>query len=148
MAVGAMFLASPAPILIAASAITICACGYFCLGGTVDLFIDVDGTQRPRADSAAPYTDTGAHALLTMPAARSTPLTPSVCPLCGQSNECAIAAGRPAESCWCMTQAIDPAALAALPHEARGKVCICAACGAPASVAQHPSAAGDPPSPI
>ena len=148
MAVGAMFAASLALILIAVSAINICASGYSLLSGTVARLIDVDGTQRPRADSAAPYTDTGAHAFLIMPAARSTPLTPSVCPLCGQSNECAIAAGRPAESCWCMTQAINPAALAALPQEGRGKVCICAACGAPASVAQHPSAAGDPPSPI
>ena len=51
--------------------------------------IDVDGTQRPREDSAAPYTGTGAHALLPMPAALSTPLTPSACPLCGQANECA-----------------------------------------------------------
>ena len=148
MAVGAMFVASLALILIAVSAINICASGYFCLGGTVARLIDVDGTQRPREDSAAPYTGTGAHALLPMPAALSTPLTPSACPLCGQANECAIAAGRPAESCWCMTQAIDPAALAALPQEARGKVCICAACGAPAPVAQQPSAAGNPPSPI
>ena len=148
MAAGAMLVAPTALILIAVSAINICASGYFFLGGTVACLIGVDGTQRPRAGSAAPYTSTGAHAFLPMPAALSTPLTPSVCPLCGQSNECAIAAGLPAESCWCMTQAIDPAALAALPQEARGKVCICAACGAPASVAQHPSAAGDPPSPI
>ena len=148
MAVGAMFVASLALILIAVSAINICASGYFLLSCTVARLIDVDGTQRPREDSAAPYTGTGAHALLPMPAALSTPLTPSACPLCGQANECAIAAGRPAESCWCMTQAIDPAALAALPQEARGKVCICAACGAPAPVAQQPSAAGNPPSPI
>ena len=148
MAVGAMFVASLALILIAVSAINICASGYFFLGGTVACLIGVDGTQRPREDNAAPYTGTGAHELPPMPAALSTPITPSVCQLCGQSNECAIAAGRPAESCWCMTQAIDPAALAALPQEARGKVCICAACGAPAPVAQQPSAAGNPPSPI
>ena len=148
MAVGAMFAASFAPILIAASAINICASGYFYLGGTVGRLIDVDGTQRPRAGSAAPYTGTRAHAFLPMPEALSTPLIPSVCPLCGQPNQCAIAAGRPAESCWCMTQAIDPAALAALPQEAPGKVCICAACGSPTPDAQQPSAAGNPPSPI
>ncbi|PTT39429.1 hypothetical protein DBR23_11165 [Acidovorax sp. HMWF018] len=83
-----------------------------------------------------------------MPAAPPTHPVPSACPLCGQPNQCAIAAGLPAESCWCMTQTIDPAALAALPQEARGKVCICAACGAPAPDAQPPSAAGHPPSPI
>ena len=59
-----MFVASLAPILIAASAINICARGYFCLGGTVACLIDVEGTQRPRAGSAAPYTGTRAHAFL------------------------------------------------------------------------------------
>ncbi|HVL43221.1 MAG TPA: cysteine-rich CWC family protein [Acidovorax sp.] len=83
-----------------------------------------------------------------MPAVLPAPLMPSSCPLCGQPNQCAIAAGRPAASCWCMTQAIDPAALAAVPDGARGQVCICAACGAPAQGAQQPSAASRPPSPI
>lgn len=50
------------------------------------------------------------------------------CPLCGQANECAIASGRPAESCWCMTASMDPKALASIPAEAQGKVCICARC--------------------
>ncbi|MDH4283086.1 MAG: cysteine-rich CWC family protein [Myxococcales bacterium] len=50
------------------------------------------------------------------------------CPLCGQANECAIAAGRDAESCWCMNVIIDTAALASIPPEARGKVCICVRC--------------------
>ena len=50
------------------------------------------------------------------------------CPLCGAPNECAVAAGRPPESCWCMTASMDPAALQAIPAEAQGKVCICARC--------------------
>jgi hypothetical protein len=50
------------------------------------------------------------------------------CPLCGQANECAIAAGRDAESCWCMNVFIDTAALASIPADARGKVCICVRC--------------------
>ncbi|MBW2507609.1 MAG: cysteine-rich CWC family protein [Deltaproteobacteria bacterium] len=50
------------------------------------------------------------------------------CPLCGAANECAMASGRPPESCWCMTATMDPAALAAIPAEAQGKVCICARC--------------------
>ncbi len=56
------------------------------------------------------------------------PRSPANCPLCGEPNGCALAAGRPAESCWCMTADIDPARLAALPEEIRGKYCICAGC--------------------
>ena len=52
----------------------------------------------------------------------------SQCPLCGKPNECAIAAGRDPESCWCMTATISPSALASVPQEAKGKVCICATC--------------------
>lgn len=53
----------------------------------------------------------------------------SRCPLCGGANDCAIAAGRPPETCWCMTAAIDPDAIASIPPEAQGRVCICARCG-------------------
>ncbi|MBU0893180.1 MAG: cysteine-rich CWC family protein [Gammaproteobacteria bacterium] len=53
----------------------------------------------------------------------------SCCPMCGQPNQCAMAAGRPPESCWCMAQVINPAVLASLPEAQRGKACICAACG-------------------
>ena len=66
------------------------------------------------------------------PAALST----AACPLCGQPNQCAIAAGRPAHSCWCMTAAIPAEALAAIPAAERGKACICPACGRAAPVAQ------------
>ncbi len=50
------------------------------------------------------------------------------CPLCGEVNECAVAAGRDPESCWCMTATMSPDALAAISAEAQGKVCICATC--------------------
>ena len=53
----------------------------------------------------------------------------SVCPLCGQPNQCAIAAGRPAESCWCMSEPVSRDALERLPDEQRGQSCICPACG-------------------
>ncbi|MBX9832893.1 MAG: cysteine-rich CWC family protein [Burkholderiaceae bacterium] len=67
-------------------------------------------------------------------------LDASVCPLCGQANQCAIAAGQPAESCWCMEPgSIAPGALAALTPEQRGKTCICPACG---------SRGGPPPLPL
>jgi len=50
------------------------------------------------------------------------------CPLCGKANECAVAAGRDPDSCWCMTATMSPAAIASIPAEAQGKVCICAEC--------------------
>lgn len=50
------------------------------------------------------------------------------CPLCGDGNECAVAAGRDPSGCWCMTATMDAAALAAIPEKAQGRVCICAKC--------------------
>ncbi|HET6417601.1 MAG TPA: cysteine-rich CWC family protein [Polyangiales bacterium] len=55
------------------------------------------------------------------------------CPLCGEPNECAIVAGRDPESCWCMSATMSPRALAAIPDELQGKVCICARCASGAS---------------
>ncbi|MGB8330389.1 MAG: cysteine-rich CWC family protein [Polyangiales bacterium] len=59
---------------------------------------------------------------------RSDPNDPRKCPLCGMSNECAVAEGQDADSCWCMTATMSAVALAAIPREAQGKVCICAKC--------------------
>jgi len=55
--------------------------------------------------------------------------SPGRCPLCGADNTCAVAAGRPAQSCWCFDVKLSGAALAAIPEEAVNKYCICAACG-------------------
>ncbi|QNP50315.1 cysteine-rich CWC family protein [Diaphorobacter aerolatus] len=55
----------------------------------------------------------------------------SHCPLCGQANECAIVAGYPPESCWCMKESISPEALARVPDEQQGKSCICPQCARP-----------------
>jgi hypothetical protein len=55
------------------------------------------------------------------------------CALCGEPNECAIAAGRDPESCWCMSATVSPRALAAIPDESQGKVCICARCASGSS---------------
>ncbi|MDH4039049.1 MAG: cysteine-rich CWC family protein [Gammaproteobacteria bacterium] len=51
------------------------------------------------------------------------------CPLCGGDNRCAMAAGRPVDSCWCAAATISAAALAAVPAESVGKRCLCPACG-------------------
>ena len=52
----------------------------------------------------------------------------SKCPLCGRNNDCAVAAGRDPDSCWCMTATMSTSALTSIPLEAQGKVCICSAC--------------------
>jgi hypothetical protein len=52
------------------------------------------------------------------------------CPLCGGDNECAVAAGRSVETCWCMNASIDSGVLGSIPKEAQGRVCICARCAA------------------
>ncbi|MFW2388124.1 MAG: cysteine-rich CWC family protein [Polyangiales bacterium] len=54
----------------------------------------------------------------------------TTCPICGEANDCAVAAGRSPESCWCMSAAMDPGALASIPTEAQGKICICPRCAA------------------
>ncbi len=50
------------------------------------------------------------------------------CPLCAAENLCAIAAGAPAESCWCFANPVSPEALAALPESERMQRCICPDC--------------------
>jgi hypothetical protein len=50
------------------------------------------------------------------------------CPLCGGDNQCAVAAGKPHESCWCWNATMDPEALAQAVDYADSQ-CLCAACG-------------------
>ena len=52
----------------------------------------------------------------------------TTCPLCGANNQCAIAAGKPAETCWCFNRKLDEEALtkAAAITDAQ---CVCPACG-------------------
>ncbi|MGD9773839.1 cysteine-rich CWC family protein [Diaphorobacter sp.] len=50
------------------------------------------------------------------------------CPLCHQPNQCAIAAGRPAQECWCMHEDVCAQALERLPQQAREPSCICPHC--------------------
>ena len=50
------------------------------------------------------------------------------CPLCSADNQCAMAAGKPAEQCWCQQAVISPEVLEAIPERDRGVRCICPAC--------------------
>ncbi|MBS0493115.1 MAG: cysteine-rich CWC family protein [Proteobacteria bacterium] len=52
----------------------------------------------------------------------------SQCPLCGQSNQCAMAAGLAPAQCWCMVWPIEQIALQRLASEQRGQACICPQC--------------------
>jgi hypothetical protein len=62
----------------------------------------------------------------------------TACPLCGQTNQCAMEAERVTgvkqPPCWCTQATFTAELLARIPAPARGKACICAACatGAPA----------------
>lgn len=73
------------------------------------------------------------------------PTDPSLCPLCHRPNGCAMAAGLPPESCWCMNVTVSDQALAALPSSEIGTRCICRQCGVvgnapgPGSAKDHPS---------
>lgn len=55
-------------------------------------------------------------------------LDPTRCPLCAGPNACGAAAGE--ERCWCFDAQLSSEALARIPEEALGVVCICAKCGA------------------
>ncbi len=61
--------------------------------------------------------------------------TDTICPLCGADNQCAMAAGRAPETCWCYTEQLDSAAKekAAAITEAQ---CVCPACGLPDKAAR------------
>ncbi|MEG1101240.1 MAG: cysteine-rich CWC family protein [Comamonas sp.] len=63
----------------------------------------------------------------------------SVCPLCGQTNQCAVAAGLPAEDCWCMQTRIAPQVLERIPAAQRRQSCVCPACGQGLSPTGTPS---------
>ena len=61
-----------------------------------------------------------------------------LCPLCGESNQCDMAAGVSAESpCWCTQVPFSAELLASVPLNAQGKLCICQRC-ASASASKAP----------
>lgn len=59
-------------------------------------------------------------------------LDPTLCPLCGADNRCAMerekATGETQPPCWCVSTAFPPGLLDRLPEAARGQACICADC--------------------
>ena len=69
-----------------------------------------------------------------MPAtsAHAPAVNPTVCPLCGQANQCAMelekATGQPQGPCWCTQVDFSADLLSHIPTPARGVACVCAAC--------------------
>jgi len=59
-------------------------------------------------------------------------LDPTVCPLCGQFNQCAgqveRLTGIKQPPCWCNTASFAAELLARIPEPARRKACVCATC--------------------
>ena len=66
-------------------------------------------------------------------------IDPSVCPLCGATNQCAMeiakTTGKPLERCWCVDSVFTPELLESLPEATKGKACVCAACSSKANLA-------------
>ncbi|WP_296448024.1 cysteine-rich CWC family protein [Rhodoferax sp. UBA5149] len=60
------------------------------------------------------------------------PADPTVCPLCGQSNQCAGQVARTTgvqqPPCWCNQVMFGAELLARVPEHARRMACVCAAC--------------------
>jgi len=53
---------------------------------------------------------------------------PSICPLCGADNRCAVTRGKTIESCWCASADISRDVIDAIPAALRNKACICPRC--------------------
>lgn len=66
---------------------------------------------------------------ITIPPSIHAALAARECPLCGESNQCALALGKSADSCWCMEAPMSLTALAVLlAAEDDAQRCICPAC--------------------
>ncbi len=61
------------------------------------------------------------------------------CPLCGQPNDCAMAAGESVSACWCTGVTLTRAMLERLPPEHQGVTCICGACARMLATGQPPT---------
>lgn len=71
-------------------------------------------------------------------------IDPTLCPLCGQGNRCAMEVeretGQKQPPCWCTQVDFSAGLLARIPDEARRKACICEACARVVTpAAPHPA---------
>lgn len=56
----------------------------------------------------------------------TSPVDPSRCPLCGESNKCGAESG--AGTCWCSSVQIPAEVLARVPAAQQDRACLCEAC--------------------
>jgi hypothetical protein len=56
------------------------------------------------------------------------PLDTAKCPLCGEPNQCAMAADPDASECWCESVIFPEELLAKIPENAVRKTCVCQNC--------------------
>jgi len=59
-------------------------------------------------------------------------IDPVTCPLCGAGNQCIVAQGGAAETCWCMQANISDDVLARIPDSQRDLACLCPRCASDA----------------
>jgi len=53
-------------------------------------------------------------------------IDPERCPLCGQPNQCGVAAGK--RTCWCFSPPFPPEILERIPGPTRDLACVCEVC--------------------
>lgn len=57
---------------------------------------------------------------------------PTLCPICQGPNKCAMEiakeSGNEPERCWCLDAVFSSSLLDQVPHDAKGKACICIKC--------------------
>ena len=56
------------------------------------------------------------------------PAAKKICPLCGEPNQCAMAADPDASECWCENEKFPAELIGHLPAGMIGQKCICKSC--------------------
>ncbi|MFY9345100.1 MAG: cysteine-rich CWC family protein [Planctomycetota bacterium] len=73
-------------------------------------------------------------------------IDPARCPLCGASNDCALAQPESAgTACWCAAVQIAPEVRRAIPAAARNRACVCRTCATSPSASTMPTDSTAPP---
>lgn len=52
----------------------------------------------------------------------------TICPICGEPNNCAIANGLNPEECWCMKVNFPKEIFDKIPKDKKNKACVCKKC--------------------
>jgi len=56
------------------------------------------------------------------------PVDPTVCPICGKSNQCERVKCESVENCWCSQIKFSQKLIDKVPEKAKRKACICREC--------------------